>query len=128
VAFVAMPHTGFSFEAAGWPEIIGAVIVGSLKGAELSAVEFAGFVAVGVTTNGIFGLATPGVVGCGSSITDVGAGVSTLGLITKLCEGAFCRGSVEVDVAVAVVNGAAAIGIVGSIIGATICSAEYAGA
>jgi hypothetical protein len=128
VAFVAMPHTGFSFESAGWAGIIGAVIVGSLKGAKLSGAEFAGFAAVGVSTKGIFGLATLGVVGCGSAVSDAGEGVSIVGLIAKLCEAAFCCGAGEVNVAVAAMNGAAAIGIVGSIVGATIRSAVYPGA
>ncbi len=94
----------------------------------MSGAEFAGFAAVGVSTNGIFGLAALGAVGCGSTVTDAGTGVSILGLIAKLCEAAFCCGAVEVVVAVAVANGAAVIGIVGSIVGATICSAAYAGA
>jgi len=128
VAFVPMPHTGLSFEAAGGAGIIGAVVVGSLKGAELSGEEFAGFAAVGVSTNGIFGLVTLGAVDCGTGVKDAGTGVSILALIAKLCEDAFCCGAVEVDVAVAVMNGAAAIGIADSTVGATICSAAYAGA
>ena len=128
MAFVPIPHVGFSFEAAGWAGIIGAVMVGSLKDAELSSAGFAGFAAVDVSTNGIFGLATLGAVDCGTAVKDADAGVSILGPIAKLCEDAFCCVAIEVDVAVAVMNGAAAIGIADSIVGATICSAAYAGA
>jgi hypothetical protein len=122
-----MPHTGFSFEAAGWAGFIEVIVAGSLEGAELSRAEFAGFAAIGVATKGIFGLATLGAVDCGGTVTDAGAGVSILGLVAKLCEAAFCCGAVEVDVGTAVTNGAAAIGIVGSGVGATICSAACAG-
>lgn len=128
VAFVAMPHPGFSFESAGWAGFIEAVIGGSLEGAELSAAKFVGFATVGASTNGIFGLASLGAVACGSTVTDTGEGVSILGLTAKLCETAFCCGALEVDVVVAVLNGEAAIGIAGASVGATMCSAEYAGA
>jgi len=128
VAFAPMLHSGFSFERADWAGSVKAVIVDSLEDAELSGAKSAGFAIVGASTNGIFGLASLGAVGCGSAVTDTGTVVSILGVIAKLCEGAFCCGALEAAVAVAIMNGSAATGVVDFIAGAAIGSAEYADA